>query len=262
MSLTSASSSSASASPSVTASLTALCSVLRRPISASMSSSAATATRQSSAGRDLDVVDREHVGRVGHRDEQGLLVDEADRQRPVAARGVDRDQVRRRHVDLVDGEVDVVEAVALGDGAGELVGVDRPLLEQQLLGRRPGGAGLFDRLAGAVFGDEAEVDEDVGDEAARAAAGDAAASGRACRRLRARGPARSSRRSRGPAAGGSGSPASPCSRVVVERGALVAGVDHCLDDALPALEAVADRGGGDRLVRGAWAARRPAPGRG
>ena len=33
----------------MTASLTALCSVLRRPISASMSSSAATATRQSSA---------------------------------------------------------------------------------------------------------------------------------------------------------------------------------------------------------------------
>ena len=156
----------------MTASLTALCRVLRRPISASMSSSAATATRQSSAGGDLDVVDGEHVGRVGHRDQQGLLVDEADRQRPVAARGVDRDQVRRRHVDLVGGEVDVVEAVALGDGAGELVGGDRALLEQQLLGRAAGGARLFDRLAGAVVGDVAEVDEDVGDEAAGAAAGE------------------------------------------------------------------------------------------
>ena len=113
--LTSASSSSASSSPSSTASLTALCRVLRRPISASMSSSAATATRQSSAGGDLDVVDREHVGRVRHRDQQGLLVDEADRQRAVAARRVDRDQVGGRHVDLVGGEVDVVEAVALGD---------------------------------------------------------------------------------------------------------------------------------------------------
>ena len=99
-------------------------------------------------GGDLDVVDREHVGRVGHRDQQRLLVDEADRQRPVAARGVDRDQVGGGHVDLVGGEVDVVEAVALGDRAGELVGVDRALLEQQLLGRAAGGARLLDRLAG------------------------------------------------------------------------------------------------------------------
>ena len=174
-----------------------------------MSSSAATATRQSSAGRDLDVVDGEDVGRVGHRDQQRLLVDEADRQRPVAAGGVDRDQVGRRHVDLVDGEVDVVEAVALGDRARELVGVDRALLEQQLLGGAPGGAGLFDRLARAVFGDEAEIDEDVGDEAAGAAARSRRRQARRAARSAGRGPARSSRRIRGPAAGGSGSPASP-----------------------------------------------------
>ena len=68
-------------------------------------------------GGDLDVVDGEDVGRVGHRDQQRLPVDEADRQRPVAAGGVDRDQVCRGHVDLVGGEVDVVVAVALGDGA-------------------------------------------------------------------------------------------------------------------------------------------------
>ena len=88
-------------------------------------------------GRDLDVVDGEHVGRVGHRDQQRLLVDEADRQRPVAARRGDRDQVGRGHVDVVDGEVDVVEPVALGDRARELVGVDDALLEQQRLGGRP-----------------------------------------------------------------------------------------------------------------------------
>ena len=93
-------------------------------------------------GGDLDVVDREDVGRVGHRDQQGVCVDEADRQRPVAARGVDRDQVRRGHVDLVDGEVDVVEPVALGDRPRELVGGDRALFEQQLLGRAARRAGL------------------------------------------------------------------------------------------------------------------------
>ena len=66
-------------------------------------------------GRHLDVVDGEHVGGVGHRQQQRLLVDEADRDRLVAARRLDRDQVGRGHVDLVDGEVDVVEPVALGD---------------------------------------------------------------------------------------------------------------------------------------------------
>ncbi len=99
-------------------------------------------------GGDLDVVDREHVGRVGHRHEQGLLVDEADRQRPVAAGRVDRDQVGRRHVHLVGGEVDVVEAVALGDRARELVGADRALLDQQPLRRAAGRARRLDRRSG------------------------------------------------------------------------------------------------------------------
>ena len=68
-----------------------------------------------------DVVDREDVRRVGHRDEQRALVEERDRHRLVALGGRDRDEVRRGHVDLEDAEVEVVEAVALGDGARELV---------------------------------------------------------------------------------------------------------------------------------------------
>ena len=36
------------------------------------------------AGHHRDVVDREHVRRVGHRDEQRALVDERDRHRLVA----------------------------------------------------------------------------------------------------------------------------------------------------------------------------------
>ena len=90
-------------------------------------------------GHHLDVVDREDVGRVGHRQQQRLLVDVADRHRPVAAGGAVGEQVRRAHVDLVGAEVDVVEAVALGDRAGELVGVDHALLEQQRLRRAAGG---------------------------------------------------------------------------------------------------------------------------
>ena len=46
---------------------------------------------------------------------------EADRDRLVALRGGGVDQVRGRHVDLEDGQVEVVEAVALADRARELV---------------------------------------------------------------------------------------------------------------------------------------------
>ena len=62
-------------------------------------------------------------------------------------------------------------------------------------------------------------------------------------RLGLQGRARSSHPSREPAAGGSGSPGGPCSRVVGERPAVIARVDHRLHDALRALEAVVDRGG-------------------
>src|SRR6185295_19104460 len=55
---------------------------------------------------------------------------------------------------------------------GELVGRDRALLEEQLLGRLRRGACLFDRGAGPVFGHVAKVDENVGDEAAGTAARD------------------------------------------------------------------------------------------
>jgi hypothetical protein len=66
----------------------------------------------------------------------------------------------------------VIEPVALGGRAGELVAVDRTLGEQQRLRRSARGAGLFDRLADALLGDVAELDQDVGDEALGATAGD------------------------------------------------------------------------------------------
>ena len=73
------------------------------------------------AGHDRDVVDREHVGRVGHRDEQRALVGERDGHAPRSAWRRVVDQVRGGHVDLEDAQVEVVEAVALGDRARELV---------------------------------------------------------------------------------------------------------------------------------------------
>ena len=98
----------------------------------------------------------------------------------------------------------MVEAVALGDRARELVGGDRPLLEQQALRRAAGGARLFDRLAGPLVGDVAEVDEHVGDEAAGAAAGLRRGQARGAACLGLEGGRGASRRSRGPGAGGSG----------------------------------------------------------
>ena len=73
------------------------------------------------AGHDRDVVDRQHVRRVGHRDQQGALVGERHRHRLVALGDRRRDQVGGRHVDLEDAEVEVVQAVALGQRTGETV---------------------------------------------------------------------------------------------------------------------------------------------
>ena len=71
------------------------------------------------AGHDRDVVDREDVRRVGHRDQQRALVGERDRHRLVALGDAGGDEVGGGHVDLEDAEVEVVEAVALGERARE-----------------------------------------------------------------------------------------------------------------------------------------------
>ncbi len=88
-------------------------------------------------GHDRDVVDRQHVRGVGHRDQQRPLVGERDRHRLVALGDGRRDQVRGAHVDLEHAEVEMVEAVALGQRAREPVGGDRALVEQDPLGRLP-----------------------------------------------------------------------------------------------------------------------------
>ena len=57
-------------------------------------------------------------------------------------RGLRAEQVQRREVDLEDAQVDVEEPEALGGRARQLVGVERRLLEQHLLGRAPARAAL------------------------------------------------------------------------------------------------------------------------
>ena len=123
------------------------------------------------AGHDGDVVDGEDVGRVGHRDQQRAVADEGDRDGLVAADRRGRDELGGVGIDAVELEIDVVEAEALGDGAGELVvgerAVARPARARARsrsrvrAARSPGPSGAID---------EAEVDEDVGQHAAGAAA--------------------------------------------------------------------------------------------
>ena len=122
------------------------------------------------AGHQLQVVEREHVRRVRHRDEQVSAVVEADRHRSEPARGRRADEVQRSHVGLVDREVDVLEAEALRHRARELVTGDGARLEQDLLGRAALRLALLDCRLHALGGDEVELHEHVGDQARAAAA--------------------------------------------------------------------------------------------
>ena len=89
----------------------------------------------------------------------------------VALGRLARDQVDGAEIDLERVEVEVVEAEALGRGAGELVGADHACrLQQHVLGRHAVGAGLGDRLVDALLARVAELHEVIGDEAPGAAA--------------------------------------------------------------------------------------------
>ena len=81
------------------------------------------------------------------------------------------DEVGRPHVDVHDGEVEVVQAVALGDGAGQRVLAQRAGLDEDVLGRAAAGPGGLDRLLDALARREPELDDDVGQEARPARAG-------------------------------------------------------------------------------------------
>ncbi len=62
-------------------------------------------------------------------------------------------------------QVEVLEAVALGDGAREALGGEVARLQQDVLGRLARAARLLDRLRHAVAVGEPEVDDDVGEKA-------------------------------------------------------------------------------------------------
>ena len=89
------------------------------------------------AGHDRDVVDRDDIRRVCHRDQQGPLVDEPDRQRLVALGRSDIDEVGGRHVDAEHAQVDEVEPIALGHGPRGCIGSKRRQRGTRRHGWRP-----------------------------------------------------------------------------------------------------------------------------
>ncbi len=132
-----------------------------------MSSIEATADLHVEARQQGDVVDGKHVGRVRHGQQQRALVDVGDRHGAVPFGGRHAEQVRRRHVDLEHAEIEVVETVALGDRMRELLGGDRAVFEEHALGRHAALAGILDRALDTFAVGRAQLDEDVGEEAAR-----------------------------------------------------------------------------------------------
>ena len=61
----------------------------------------------------------------------------------------------------------MVEPVALGERAGESVGRDHPLVDQDPLGRGAGGARGLDRVVDLALGGQLHLDDHVGQEARR-----------------------------------------------------------------------------------------------
>ncbi len=118
------------------------------------------------AGHDRDVVDREHVGGVDHRDEQRAVAGERDGHGLVALDRGRRDELGRVGVDAVDREVEVVEAEALRDRAREVGLAQRAVAHQQALGQPAVAVGALDRLVHLAALDEPELDDHVGEHAA------------------------------------------------------------------------------------------------
>ena len=122
----------------------------------------------SPAGDHRDVVDRQHVRRVGHRQQQRAVVDEPDRHGPVALGGVGADQLHGAHVQVVDRQVDVVQAEPLGHDSRQLVGAQHALRHQHF----PRGLALLagdpHRLFDGVAVGEPEIDDHFADHPARA----------------------------------------------------------------------------------------------
>ncbi len=123
------------------------------------------------AGHHADVIDREHVGGVGHGEQQRAVVGEADGQRLVALGGLDADEVDGAHVEVEDAEVDEVQAEALGDNTCELVVAQDAALDEHDTGGPSLVAGGGDAGLDGLEVGKPEIDDDLADHPLRAPRG-------------------------------------------------------------------------------------------
>ncbi len=122
------------------------------------------------AGHDRDVVDRQDVRGIGHRHQQRALVGERDGHRLVALGGGRGDEVGGGHVDREHAEIEMIQAIALGERAREAVVGERAAFEQDALGSRAKAARALDRLVDLPARGQPHIDDHVGQEARGGAA--------------------------------------------------------------------------------------------
>ncbi len=121
-------------------------------------------------GHHGDVAQPQRIGGIGDGHDESAVAGEADRRRLVATSGRLSKNAGGAAVNRVLVEVDVVQRVALGQRPRKLIGADRIAVEQDLLRSHAGPSRRFHSLIGHALLHEAELDEDVREEAPPSAA--------------------------------------------------------------------------------------------
>ena len=111
------------------------------------------------AGHELDVVHREDVGRIRHRDRE-RAAGAAERNDLVLARGLGGNQLDDGGVDLELREVDGRDAVLLAEEGGDLLVLDEPHLDEVVAELSPVGLLLVQGLLQLLGGDQFLLEEE------------------------------------------------------------------------------------------------------
>ena len=112
------------------------------------------------AGQELEVVERQHVGRVAHGDDQ-RLVGAVDRDDAVLARHVLRDESDDVALDVELAQVDRRDAVLLGQELRQVLFLDDAELDQAVAEALTRLLGRFLGLLQLIGGDELLADEEL-----------------------------------------------------------------------------------------------------
>jgi hypothetical protein len=112
------------------------------------------------SGHELDVVHREHVGRIGHRDRE-RAAGAAEGDDLILARGVGGNELDDGRVDLELREVDGGDAVLLAEQRGDLIVLDEAHLDEVVAELSPVGFLLGQGLAQLLRGDQFLLEKEL-----------------------------------------------------------------------------------------------------